>query len=82
MKAVQFSILAFAALGAAQFASLPDCAMSEVLRYLARRLTLNQKPCAANLPPECNLEVGCICRNQGYISGISCCVKTKCSDVD
>ena len=35
MKLVQFSLLASAALGAAQFASLPDCAVSDqVLRYM------------------------------------------------
>ncbi|KAL9125823.1 MAG: hypothetical protein Q9217_005031 [Psora testacea] len=65
-----FFVLAFAALVSAQagssFGSLPKCA----------------KPCAANLPTNCNLDVRCICADSSFISGISCCVAKACSPSD
>ncbi|KAL9590039.1 MAG: hypothetical protein Q9203_001143 [Teloschistes exilis] len=45
---------------------LPDCA----------------KPCAATLPPNCGLSVQCICSDKDWITGISCCVKGKCSEAE
>ncbi|KAM0802825.1 hypothetical protein BDR22DRAFT_842557 [Usnea florida] len=53
-------------LAQAQLQNLPDCA----------------KPCASTLPSQCNLDVSCICSDSSWISGISCCISTKCSPSD
>ncbi|KAL8695451.1 MAG: hypothetical protein Q9218_000029 [Villophora microphyllina] len=45
---------------------LPDCA----------------KPCAATLPANCGISVQCICSDKDWITGISCCVKSKCPPAD
>jgi len=40
------------------------------------------KPCANNLPTQCNLGVQCICSDQAFITSISCCISTACSPSD
>ncbi|KAL2046006.1 hypothetical protein N7G274_001453 [Stereocaulon virgatum] len=70
MKLVfQTSVLALAALCTAQLQTLSD-------------LPACAKPCASTLPNQCNLGVSCICSDQAFITGISCCVATACSPSD
>ncbi|KAG8525498.1 uncharacterized protein KY384_009142 [Bacidia gigantensis] len=71
---MRFSAQALFALILATFCSaqiqslgeLPDCA----------------KPCAANLPANCKLDVKCICADADFIKSISCCVADACSAQD
>ena len=63
---IQAAWIAFSALCSAQLQDLPACA----------------KPCAANLPSQCHLDVSCICSDSAWITGISCCISTTCSTSD
>ncbi|KAF2454966.1 hypothetical protein BDY21DRAFT_352043 [Lineolata rhizophorae] len=68
MRVTIASTLAFgAALVAAQFGDLPDCAQS----------------CVGDTLAGCpNMSVDCICNNQGLLSDLSCCVSQVCDPED
>lgn len=39
-------------------------------------------PCSANLPPQCTVDVKCICSDAKFIREISCCVAKACSPTE
>lgn len=86
-------ISALATLCAAQF-GLPDCAVSISIpssKQSFRSLfdivanTLRQQKCVtdAKLPAQCSqLDVGCICSSNEWLSNLSCCISDNCPPKD